>query len=1103
VQIVAASPKVDALTTGGAHGMMTVSEVLKLLLKGTSLTFYLDGPNTVSVGDPRATSTALQAVHPPASPTTPPAERIAEGGGSSAEVRAPSQVDAPERASAGNSTEENKMSERESFWARLRHFLTGGRGTMRGSDPRPVGGLLVLAGSQLVASVALAQNPNANTAIEEVVVSASRLTTGGFNAPTPTQTLGTDDLEQLAQPNIAASVGMLPALTGNPSPAGGAGNGGTGSGNTGLSQLNLRGLGVFRTLVLVDGQRVAPALTDGSVDVTLLPQLLIKRVDVVTGGVSSSYGSDAMAGVVNFITDTRFTGFKANAQVGVTNYDDDRQGMVQLAWGSTALNDRFHIQASGEFSKNNGVRAPNAGEYGGPDGRTWMNYSRVVSTPTAATPAGQPQFWVFQGAQLQNTFSYGGLITGGPLKGIAFGPGGSTFPFQFGSPCVGSTCVGGDLSANNFGTTASFDAPVRRSVLYTRMSYDITPQTELYGSFSYTRSYVFQQPNAGASQSGLTIQCTNPYLPQSIVSACGNSGITSFSYGVSNLIFPANIGVDTNHAQLRYMLGLNSHDLNLFGKPWTLQAYAELGKTIVNVDIHNMMLIPRYNQAIDAIQQSNGQIVCRSAVAQAAGCIPLDVIGIVPVSAAAWNYIVPANGPYSYTDLTQQVVSAALSGAPLDGWAGPISVAVGAEWRQESYSAAADPYGAGTAQTPYSASYPNDPVLSSSGNNWYAGNFHTGVGLYNVREAFAEFGVPLFDSSAAGKFDLNFAGRETHYSTAGSVFTWKVGGVWDTPVSGVRLRAVRSQDIRAPNLNDLYAPTLVQNNNGIINRQNNQQVTALVITQGNPALTPEIAQNWDAGLVFQPDWANGFRASFDYYSIKINKEIQALTAQQMVDLCQISGNADACQNVTFGSTGGAVIANSVKVQPFNGATTTANGLDLALSYQFDLGRISLPGRLLVSGQASHVLKFEQNPGLPGQPILEAAGANANPFGGGGAGVFGLAPTWKGVLSESWSGSKLTLTLFQRFISDGYVHPGYIECSPGTCPAPTINVPTISNNHLPGAFYWDVAAAYPIAHGQVYAKIDNAFNHNPPALGAPALFDQLGRIYRLGVRFTFE
>jgi iron complex outermembrane receptor protein len=227
--------------------------------------------------------------------------------------------------------------------------------------------LTTASGSALL--LALAASATAQEmGVEQVIVSSSRITSAGFEAPTPTTILSTDDINKNAEPNVFDTIAQLPSLQGTGSSVG---NNGTSNGNNGMSTFNLRGLGTIRTLELLDGQRVVPANVGGVDDTSLFPQMLIERVDVVTGGASASYGSDAVAGVVNIITDKKFEGFKANIEGGVSTYGDDINTTFQLAAGTHFLGDRAHIETAIEYSNEQGVPASHGGNGSGPDGRTW------------------------------------------------------------------------------------------------------------------------------------------------------------------------------------------------------------------------------------------------------------------------------------------------------------------------------------------------------------------------------------------------------------------------------------------------------------------------------------------------------------------------------------------------------------------------------------------------------------------------------------------------------------------------------------------------------------------------------------------------------------
>src|SRR5579862_3369950 len=183
--------------------------------------------------------------------------------------------------------------------------------------------------------------------LEELVVTGSRITAVGFTQPTPTTMLSAPEIEKVAEPNLFDAIAALPALQGSTGRTTFANS--TSSGMQGLSSFSLRNLGTIRTLTLLDGQRVTPANVTGVADVSQFPQLLMKRVDVVTGGASASYGSDAIGGVVNFVTETKFEGFKANVEAGETTYQDDKNGTVQAAWGKAFLSNRLHVEVSGEY----------------------------------------------------------------------------------------------------------------------------------------------------------------------------------------------------------------------------------------------------------------------------------------------------------------------------------------------------------------------------------------------------------------------------------------------------------------------------------------------------------------------------------------------------------------------------------------------------------------------------------------------------------------------------------------------------------------------------------------------------------------------------------
>ncbi|PZR32333.1 MAG: TonB-dependent receptor [Caulobacter segnis] len=932
--------------------------------------------------------------------------------------------------------------------------------------------------------------------VSEIVVTGTRIQTTGFTAPTPTSVIGEAQIQNNAQANIFATIVQLPSLQGS---SGSTTNTfSTSSGQQGLSSFSLRGLGTIRTLTLLDGQRVVGAYYTGVTDVSLFPQLLVKRVDVVNGGASASYGSDAVGGVVNFITDTRFTGFKGNVQAGVTTYGDNEQGLVQLAAGRNFLNDRLHVVASGEYAKEQGVGGGDFGLDLAGD-RDWFIQTSMINRNV--TNDGSPQYVMRAYAQPYNYTKYG-LITNGPLQGIAFDQSGNPFQFQYGSNgvpaknaagnvngCYPGFCIGGDLSGN-VDTGRTLQSAIERRVAYGRIGYDFAENNEIYAAVNLGQVKTHNQPVNGENRPGLTLQCSNPFVPASVQAACATAGITSFQFGTSNAVLPNTI-VHTDRRQERLVVGAKGR-FDFLGSPWAYDAYYERGVNRTKVDVDNIILNPRFNQAIQATV-INGAIVCADPVARANGCQPLNIIGGKPPSAAALAYVQPEAGPFQRLRMTQDVASANFSGTPLDLWAGPLSVAFGAEYRREYYTVRADAYGAGVAEkSPNTGAYPADPVLSTLGNNWYAGNYKNGGGKYDVKEAFLELDLPLFDNDKAGRANINGAARVTDYSTSGTIWTWKVGGTWSTPIDGLRLRGVTSRDVRAPNLSELFAAPVTTTLPNFLDPTRNVTVVAIQSVVGNPNLTPEVARNTELGVVLaNPSWLPGFSASFDYYKIKMRDVVSSLGAAQIVDYCYRNILPQTCGTYNLNNQNG---PNYINVQSFNLASIKTSGFDIEASYRWQQP-LGLDGSLTFRALATHIKEYLTDTGLPGTIPNDTAGVNT-----------GSTPHWKWLAIQSYENERLTVTLQERWFSNGNYGNQYVVCAPGTCPVSTPNRPTIDQNFMPGAFYVDVGGSYNIREGVVgYVKVDNLFDRDPaksPSYANPALYDIIGRTYRAGVRFKF-
>ncbi|MHB1206006.1 MAG: TonB-dependent receptor domain-containing protein [Rhodospirillaceae bacterium] len=934
--------------------------------------------------------------------------------------------------------------------------------------------------AQTAAAVQTADVP----AVEEVVITGSRIVRNGYEAPTPVSVLGVEELAAQAPQNIADAVNQMPVFAGSTTPH--SANSSTGNGTVGTNSLNLRGLGANRTLVLLDGKRVAPSSqngssTGGSVDVNIVPNGLLSRVDVVTGGASAAYGSDALAGVVNFVLDHNFVGVKGSVQGGVTTYGDDRNFAVSLTGGTVFAGGRGHFLVSGDLSYSEGVR-------GNP--RPWAAIGQqVITNPLYTATNGQPQFLSVPHVGLA-VAPPGGLITGGPLKGIAFGPGGTPYPFQYGpNGFVGTEMQGGAWQYSRTDLTSDLDAKLERQSVFTRASYDITDNITVYGELQYFHSYNYSHNAYGYQLGTNVIKADNPFIPASIAAQMTALKLTSFTFGTNNTDLP--IASPSNDRYFRrHVLGFNGK-LDALGTDWTWDAYYEKSTSQITLRVLGNLISANYQNAIDAVTAPNGSIVCRSTLTNPTnGCVPLNVFGVGVASQAAANY---ATGDgYGNTHLRQDVVAASAHGEPFSSWAGPVSVAFGAEYRYESLSAISS--------------------TLDQNSQFFSGNYKASLGHYNVSEGFVEAVVPVAKETAWAKsLDVDLAARFTSYSTSGYVTTWKFGANY-APIDDVRFRVTKSRDIRAPNLGDLYLGGR-SNTNFLTDPFTGQAPAVLGVTRGNPALVPEEADTTGAGIVLSPSFFPGFQASFDYYNIAIDGAIASLGAQQIINQC-FAGVQNLCPLIIRN---GAGVITQVNISPANVLSQSTKGYDIEASYKLPLTNVSSSwdGDLTLRALGTRVISIKTVNNASTPPLLEGAGVLAD---GGGDGTIPLqAPKFRYTVTASYNLDPVGVTLTAHGISSGKYNTNWIACASG-CPTSTQAHPTANINNIDGVTWFDLALNYKIlqdtAPSELFFVVSDLTNTSPPVIGGATgsgIFQaqangnfypdlRIGRTFRAGVRF---
>ncbi|MGE3333769.1 MAG: TonB-dependent receptor [Rhodospirillaceae bacterium] len=906
--------------------------------------------------------------------------------------------------------------------------------------------------------------------VEEILVPGMRIARGGYEAPTPVTVLGADQIARQATGNLADLVNALPAFAGSQTPNQ---NIQTASGVAGTNGLSLRDLGIQRTLVLLDGQRSVAGTITGAADVNTFPQQLVSRVDVVTGGASAAYGSDALAGVVNFVLDKTFTGVKGEVSGGMTTYGDNAGFKIAMTAGHRFANDRVHTLLSGEAEYNGGVIHPS--------NRAWNKSNIGLLANPAYTPTnGEPQLLILDPVN-NSRAAPGGLITSGPLKGVAFGPGGVPYQFDYGLLNDGSNMYGsGQAAALNVHATQSLGTRASRQNLFARVSYDLTDHMNVFLQHGWGHADSYSIALLPLYSGNLTVAADNAFIPPAIAARASALSVTSFGFGTINGDLenksPEVVG---DRRTIRTVLGAHG-TFDLLDAPWTWDAYLQKGITHHTSALHRVINTARFAMAGDAVRGPTGAIVCRAALTDPGnGCVPYNLFGLGVNSKAALDYITGTD--WRSERYEQNVQAFSLHGAPVRNWAGPISVAVGAENRSEKVSGITAPTG------------------------WFLGNYTPTFGSYTVTEGFAETVVPLAkDEPWARSVDVNGAVRATSYSTSGYVTTWKLGFTY-APVEDVTFRVTRSRDIRAPNLLELFSGGVSGTNNVINLITTDPTAFIRILSRGNPGLAPEKADTTGLGMMVQPRALPGFNASVNYWRLNIKDSIQFLQGQDVVNYCYRRHQV-FCDAITRSYVDGQE-QYLINITPLNLARQTVEGFDFEASYRLALSDLSedLSGGLTLRGLATHNRKNILNNGL--NTPVNIAGANE-----GSSSDSGM-PSWRWMASLAYDNGALAAALTARGVSAGTLSNAFIACTSG-CPAATIDHPTINVNHIDGAAYVDVSLAYKFKDtASVFLNIQNVADKDPAAVPRingtpygyaqtnPILYDILGRIFRAGVRFT--
>ena len=969
--------------------------------------------------------------------------------------------------------------------------------------------------------VAQAQSADSDDTLQEVVVTGSRIIANGNDAPTPVTVITPADVMTTKPTTLYENLTELPAFSGSRGASNSPPQGGS-QGQTAISVLNLRNMGALRNLVLLDGHRIPPVTADSLVDVGSVPQLLIQRVDVVTGGASAVYGSDAITGVTNFITDRNFNGIKGNYQRGISGHNDAASYDLGIAAGTSLFGGRGHIEGSYQRRNDNGLYS---------DQRDWYAPRWTVQGDGVTIP------WHLEAYVTNSTASFGGafacpngtllasgcLLNGSPrpLVGQTFNQNGVLSPFNFGTGLGSTTGSTNGLtlpSIQGGGDGVYFTHVSLRSAQHSdqgfmRFDYDLTERLHGYLVGSLTSN------SAGGSRGtqrsfppGWKLGACNAFLAAQYRTALGCTTANSGTANEPIFTFEkAFLSADNFNVGQSTVLATHYHYLQggfegKFGNGYHWDVALTSSQSSMDVNNQTANINNTY-AALDAVvDPASGQVVCRVTLtnpAQYPGCVPINLFGPTAVTHEAIDYLY--KNVQTLTTTRLQGASATVTGSPVNGWAGPIGLALSGEYRRLTMDL-------------WSSNRP-DNFLNCAGLRF--GNCVPGVTVNSgglipvsgvnqtVTEGALELNVPLIkDLPALQSLTLNGAGRYTKYrndpndasivSRTFTADTWKTGLVWEV-TNALTLRWSRSRDIRTPNLIELYSPVSTATPQFAFDYllPGAPQISANPKSGGNPYLLPETAHTTTVGIVWRP--TSQFSMALDGYRITLTNALYNLSGanQPIQQACYASGGSSplcqlqerpfgCCSNTTAANQMTAYYTRFVNIQ----ALKTA-GIDLESSFNGRLFDRAFSLRALMTYQP-HILQY-----IPFANRQDVAGVAYPQIGG-----QQPAPVWKATLFARYKlGTRWGVDVSERWRSR-------LGWTSDSAQSEVGGVGSVAYTNLTVSY--DLPTS--LKESNLFLNVQNLFDRLPPPAGAlaatfpgslPSSFalgdDALNRYFVLGIR----
>ena len=967
----------------------------------------------------------------------------------------------------------------------------------------------------LIASSAFAQAQGNSQQLERVEVTGSRIMSLNAESAAPIQVLSAADIAASGVANLQELLLKSPVFG---SPTISRNNSNFSTSSAGVATVDLRNLGYNRTLVLVNGRRYVSGVPgDSAVDFNTIPADFIERIEIMTGGASSTYGSDAVAGVVNVILKRNFQGMRMDAQVGVSEEGDDKKKKVSVTFGMNGADGQGNLMVNLSASQQGAVYSRDR------DASAVDQYSKALAEtgdpkdlftvyrPFYSSFAPQGRFYYSPGVD-----AAGKVIT----NNFTYNAAGQEIPFSTNGGANGAGATGYNRSA-----VRTIAIPTDRLMLASKGEFNLNDSHSVFFEANYaatkTKTQLEPYPLDSTDLGGLIpaefmvngVKMRNPLVPDTIYNNATDrdgDGLKDYNF-TRRMSDIENRGNKANRDTFRLLTGVKGE----INKTWSYEVYGAHSFTKEGQTGTGQVNVMNFMNALSAVADVNDvngngnttEAICKDAIARAQGCVPANIFGANTLSAEAARYI---HAPSSLnTRLTQNLLGASVSGDPFSLPAGPVGLAFGAEYRKETSSTEFD-------------------ALTQTGLN--AGNaLPNTAGAFDVQEVFAEARLPLLKNLPLVKsLDAQVAVRQGKYSTVGNTTSWNSGLDWGVN-STFRVRANYSVSTRAPNINELYqapsqtfptglvdpcegktltgtdavsvacraVPGVLANMNanaGVFKLTQADQQGVSGFDSGNSSLGAEKGKSTTIGIVVTPktiDLLRDFTFTADYYKIKIKDAINTPGRQYALDQCYGGGNTSFCQYITRRPADvGPNSAGSLEFINETSANTGGDfveGVDVTASHSTRLFGGVFNSRIAYT----YIMKAYNQP-TPQADKDYSQGEVGN-----------ARHRW--VLNLGYSIGNLGVAATTTYFGKSYLDDTFMRS--------TFDTWSKDDGKVKSRAYLDLQANYKLGKSEVYFGIDNATNTKAPPIisGLPgnttgaetnaSVYDPIGRRYYVGVRYS--